>query len=109
MAGQVVADYTWTPLLHEATDLYTWAPLGPGSQRGLNRLAGRPLKTKLRESVAVAQMIELRERLVVDVPALEDVTLMDAQNICCEGDKFLRMMTGEGRTRARYKPETAYE
>jgi hypothetical protein len=34
MAGQVVADYTWTPLLHEATDLYTWAPWGRGRSGG---------------------------------------------------------------------------
>src|SRR6185503_1804689 len=37
MAGQMVADLTYTPLLGEASDLNSWAPMGPGSKRGFNR------------------------------------------------------------------------
>lgn len=108
MAGQVVADYTWTPILHECSDLYTWAPLGPGSQRGLNRLREKPIGASISEAVAVAQMIELRARLVRDLPMLADVNLMETQNVCCEADKFIRTVKGEGRPKTIYRPETAY-
>lgn len=109
MAGQVVADYTWTPLLDKATDLYTWAALGPGSEKGLNRLHGRSVDKTLHQSQGVTEFVALRERLIADLPWTETLTLMDTQNIACEGDKFLRVLNGEGRPRSLYRPETAYE
>jgi hypothetical protein len=43
MAGQVVADLKYVaPLKHGARDWMTFAAPGPGSERGLNRVLGRP-------------------------------------------------------------------
>ena len=108
MAGQVVADLTWTPLLSGAEDLDTWAAKGPGSQQGLNRLAGRPVDSQISQERAVAEMITLRHRLIADLPWVTTCTLMDIQNVCCEGDKYLRVLLDGGKLKSRYRPETAY-
>lgn len=109
MAGQVVDDWTWTPLLEKATDHFTWAPQGPGSVRGLNRLVGRPLTHRWGESEFLELLWQLRKDILRELgPAYEDLTLMDVQNCLCELDKYLRVKNGEGRPRSYYRPETAY-
>lgn len=107
MAGQVVADLTYTPLLDAAYDLNTWAPQGPGSKRGFNRLLGRPLRQKIADQEWSEQLQEWRGDLV-GVTGLTDITLHDVQNCLCETDKYLRVKSGEGRPRSVYKPETAF-
>ena len=104
MAGQIVADYTYTSMLSNAPDLYTWAPLGPGSKRGLNRLLEIPLaKTHTRGSAATF-MRELRETVLNKLGSrYADVTLHDVQNCLCEVDKYIRVKTGEGRPRSLYR------
>ena len=103
MAGQVVDDWTWTPLLADATDHFTWAPLGPGSQRGLNRLRGLPLTHKDKQGEGVVLMREIRKRVVGELgPAFHDLALMDIQNCLCEYDKYERVRLGQGRPRSRY-------
>ena len=37
MAGQVIADLKFSKVLNMRDDWMTWAPIGPGSKRGLNR------------------------------------------------------------------------
>ena len=109
MAGQVVDDWAWTPLLSGATDHYTWAPQGPGSLRGLNRLKDRPLGAKWDGQAFLDELQELRRDAVSETgPAYDDLTLMDIQNCLCEFDKYERVRLGEGRPRSYYKPETAY-
>ena len=104
MTGQVVADLTYTPLLSDAPDLYTWAPLGPGSKRGLNRLLGRGLKEGLKQDDAVNLMCELRDTILAKLGSVySDLTLHDVQNCLCEVDKYLRVYNGEGRPRALYR------
>lgn len=107
MAGQVVADLTYTPLLGKAHDLYTWAPQGPGSKRGFNRLLGRPLKAKVPDEDWARYLPEWR-RMLVEELGLPQMTLHDVQNCLCEVDKYLRAQSGEGRPRSVYKSETAY-
>jgi hypothetical protein len=111
MAGQVVADLTYTPLLSDAIDLYTWAPMGPGSRRGYNRLIGLPLKHKPpAEEIWCLQLAEWRALIVKELgQEYDDLTLHDIQNALCETDKYIRTKRGEGRPRSKYKPETAYE
>jgi hypothetical protein len=109
LSGQVIADWGYTSLLKEATDTYTWAPQGPGSIRGLNRILGRPLKQRFSEEEFLFYLKALRKE-VIEALGLEyeDLTLHDCQSLCCETDKFLRVRNGEGRPRSTYKPETAY-
>lgn len=109
MAGQVVADWGYTYMLRNAPDTYTWAPLGPGSKRGFNRIMERPLATKIDMEEFWGQLQEWRRVIIERLgPEYNDLTLMDAQNCLCETDKYLRVKNGEGRPRATYRPETAF-
>ena len=105
MAGQVVADLRWTRYLEHAPDVGRWAPLGPGSTRGLNRLAGRLVGQSIPQVQGLAEMLEL-QRIVNNntaayVPAIE---LADVQSCLCEVDKYLRAQTNGGRPRSLYVP-----
>ena len=109
MAGQIVADLGYTSLLRNATDTYTWAPQGPGSVRGLNRLLGLPLKRRWLDDDFCGILRGLRKDLIEALgPEYESLTLHDVQNCLCETDKYLRVKAGEGRPRATYTPETAF-
>jgi hypothetical protein len=110
MTGQLVDDLSWTPLLSDAKDTFTWAPQGPGSLRGFNRLQGLPLKTKHSEEEWCSQLQGWRQEIIDALgKEYEDCTLHDTQNQLCELDKFLRAKNGEGRPRSKYRPETVYQ
>jgi hypothetical protein len=106
MAGQIVDDWSWTPLLRDAIDEHTWAPQGPGSVRGLNRLLGRRLDGTFVQQEWEEQLMELRN--FVHKETGYELSLMNIQSCLCEYDKFLRVKLGEGRPRSYYRPETAY-
>jgi hypothetical protein len=109
MAGQIVADWGYTSLLRHAPDANTWAAPGPGSSRGFNRLLGLPIKTKIDPELWKAKLPEWREKVIKLLGSeYADLTAMDVQNQLCELDKYLRVKTGAGRPRAKYRPETAY-
>ena len=104
MAGQLVADLTYTPLLDNAPDLYTWAPLGPGSRRGLNRMHRQELTKVWSQDAAVEVMRHLRELILSELGlSFREMTLHDVQNCLCEVDKYLRVKSGEGRPRSLYR------
>lgn len=88
MAGQVVAD-----LRHAMTgtwaDRHTWAPLGPGSARGLIRLLGSDKGT-------MEQAIQMM-RSTLPFVITTRLEAMDYQNCLCEWDKYERCLHGEGR------------
>lgn len=109
MAGQVVDDLTWTPLLRHPVDDLHWAPRGPGSVRGANRLRGVSLREPISDELWFVMLQDLR-RKVIDALGAEygDLTAHDVQNMLCETDKYLRVKNGEGRPRAKYAAETAY-
>jgi len=108
LAGQVAADLSYYPQeLGEAEDLYDWAPIGPGSSRGLNRLLGRKLNANWHQTEFNMELkkvwTEIAHQLDVD-----EFTLHDAQNCMCELDKYWRVLAGEGAPRSIYVAETAY-
>ena len=100
MAGQVVADLKYSPLLENAPDWWTWAPLGPGSIRGLNRLHGRPLEKSLRQDQGLKEMLVLQD--IVEREINWKLPLHNLQNCLCETDKMIRVMNNEGRPRSTY-------
>lgn len=111
MAGQIVADLRHTSVLAHATDAYTWAPRGPGSTRGMNRLLGRAkLHAGFTDADWQAHMVALWgtllhnnvHRLAATVLRSRKCELMDLQNCLCEFDKYMRVLGGEGRARTRY-------
>jgi hypothetical protein len=108
MAGQIAGDWTYTSLLRRASDLKFWAPMGPGSVRGFNRITGNlKLSKKPPEELWTKKLGEWRAAIVKKMGGnYEDMTALDVQNICCEVDKYLRVKNGEGRPRAKYSPHT---
>lgn len=108
MAGQVAADLSYVPgQLAEAEDLYAWAPIGPGSARGLNYLHGRrPFAGWLQSDFNVALM-QVRDRIKREL-GLGDLTLHDVQNVMCEFSKYCRVVLGEGKPKTVYTPETEF-
>jgi hypothetical protein len=100
MAGQVVADLKFTSDLKDAPDWWTWAPLGPGSIRGLNRIHGRPLEKGLRQDQGLKEMLVLQDLLIKELDW--KLPVHNVQNCCCEFDKMIRVKNGEGRPRSLY-------
>jgi hypothetical protein len=100
MAGQVIADLKYTSCLKNATDWWSWAPIGPGSKRGLNRYFGRNLETSIRPGLVLEELRRIQD----DVVRIVGITLPvhDVQNCCCEFDKYVRVKNCEGKPRSLY-------
>lgn len=103
MAYQFVLELHHTRYLAEALDKYRWAAVGPGSKRGLNRLAGRPVKAALSQARAVEEMRSLLlASSICTASWVPKLALEDVQNSLCETDKYLRAQSGDGRPRTKY-------
>ena len=108
MAGQVAADLTYAKgHFGEAEDLYTYAPLGPGSQRGLNYLLNRAPTAAWPQEDFNKRLMEVNEFVQEDL-RITDLTLHDVQNIMCEYSKYCRFVTGDGVPKTLYRPETEF-
>lgn len=97
IAGQVIADLKHTEHLRHAADWWDWAPLGPGSKRGLNRIFDREIDGYIHQKKAVEEMRAVKYALGLDWLCLQDV-----QNGLCELDKYERVKLGQGRPRTTY-------
>lgn len=103
MAGQVVAD-----LRHALTggwsDRRSWAPLGPGSRRGLNRYLGRELSAPVSQQEFERGLGGVIRHLILKLPRSVTGRLeaMDYQNCLCEFDKYERTLWGQGKPKQRY-------
>lgn len=104
MAGQVVADLRWA-LSGTWEDRHHWACSGPGSLRGLNRLAGRQPNDRTAEKRWADEFAEFLNDFKPLLP--EDLKCrleaVDYQNCLCEWDKWERVLWGEGRPKQLYK------
>jgi hypothetical protein len=108
LAGQVAADLTYLPeQLAGAKDLYTWAPLGPGSQQGLNYLYGYKKFHTWKQHDFNSTLSEMLSKIRRELE-IEDLTLHDVQNTMCEYSKYARAVLGHQRPKTLYKPQTAY-
>lgn len=104
LSGQVVADVKYTPTWRKAPDWWTFAISGPGSRRGLARVADMPVDHRWREddwkntlNLLAGRLEPLVER--IGMPRLHN---QDLQNCLCEFDKYERTRLGQGRPRATY-------
>jgi len=103
MAGQVVAD-----LRHAIDgnwkDRNTWAAIGPGSHRGMNRLHERPLKQRLKPEKFVVELRNVMKQARESLPKSITTRLeaIDYQNCFCEWDKYERTIQGESRPKQKY-------
>lgn len=103
MAGQITADLRWA-VDGLWSDKNSWAPKGPGSHRGMNRLLGRPLLAPMKQEVFETLLSELIADLRIKLPSriTERLESMDYQNCLCELDKYMRVLQGEGRPKSYY-------
>jgi len=127
---EIVTDLRHTHLLSRAPDIMRWCNVGPGAERGLARVYGRPMRDDGRvplERVSTAQMLdEIRELLRAsksnnfwpngydaletmdgqfpfkkeDWPAWE---MRDVEHTLCEFDKYERVRLDQGRPRGVYR------
>jgi alpha-glutamyl/putrescinyl thymine pyrophosphorylase clade 1 len=98
-AGQIVADCKFMPPLSEAPDAMTFAVPGPGSERGLARAMGKPLKhSEHRENAWQLDFQKLRAQLAPDIEQMLGAPLSasDLQSACCETDKLERYRVDHG-------------
>lgn len=104
MSGQVVADLRWA-MSGKWKDKYTWAPVGPGSKRGLNRLYEREINTPMKydefSSLFYETMNSLGERLPDSIT--DRMEAHDYQNCLCEFDKMERTLFDKRRPKQLYK------
>ena len=103
MVGQVIADLKFVEPLKSSSDWLNWAPLGPGSIRGLNRFYGRKLKCTIKQEQGLKELNEIR--LLIKLELLLDLPLHNVQNCMCEFDKYVRLKYDSGHVRSRYKGE----
>ncbi len=103
LVGQVIADLKHTTWLRKAPDWYSWAVLGPGSTRGLNRVHGYALSQQWKQEDALKALTALQQLLKREARELPRVLcLQDVQNALCETDKYERVRLGQGRPRSLY-------
>lgn len=108
LRNQIITDMRYTHHLRSAGDWETFVIPGPGTQRGLNRLHTLPLAKTWTASEASSVLRALRGRVISDAPHYAEVLrdINNLSNCMCEFDKYLRVLNGEGKPRARYVPQS---
>lgn len=107
IAGQVAADLTYCAQMSDAFDLYTYAPIGPGSSRGLNYLLNRTPNAGWTQENFNTELIKINLAVAEELE-IEDLTLHDVQNCMCEFSKYCRTVLGEGKPKSVYQPEREF-
>lgn len=90
IAGQIAMDAMHL-IPGEWSDRDTYAPMGPGSVRGLNRLNEKPLKSRMKRKEYEEQIEWLRTELLNG-----EWRALDIEHALCEFDKYERVRLGQG-------------
>lgn len=102
IAGQVTADLRWA-MDGSWLDKYIWAPMGPGSKRGLNRLLGFDHNTSMTRSQFDSSFSRILKLVNKNVPEIADrLEAIDVQNCLCEFDKYERTLWEGRRPKQKY-------
>jgi hypothetical protein len=106
LAGQIIADLKHVPPLESAPDWSDFAVPGPGSERGLNRVCGRPLNASWSEAQWLATLLQLRDEIASQLEAagIAPLDAQNMQNVLCEFDKYERAREKDGVPSRKYKP-----
>src|SRR5581483_3362474 len=105
LAGQITADLAYLAAGRAWPDRFAWAPVGPGSARGINRLLGRPKDkavTQAQFDGELAAYMALMRATIPEIDRDRSLGAQDYQSTLCEFDKYRRLELGEGTVRARY-------
>lgn len=103
LAGQIVADLvfatkgTWG-------DKCSWAAIGPGSRRGMNRFLSKPIDSGMNQSAFNGHLTQAINLLRTKLPhIMKGLHAIDVQNCFCEEDKYERCLWNEGAPKQRYQ------
>lgn len=101
IGAQIVADTKYAGVLWSAPDWWTWAASGPGSQRGLNLVLGRPVNAAWAEDEWRRQLKWLRAEIADDLveAGIGKLHAQDLQNCLCEFARYEKLRLGEGTAR----------
>ena len=102
MAAQVVADLKYTSGWRKAADWWTFVAPGPGSMRGMNRLRGLEANAQKYNQKAFSMYIQ-PVRSIIEGGTGIALCAQDTQNCLCEFDKYMRLVSGEGTPKQKYK------
>lgn len=103
MAGQIGADLRWI-IDGEWEDKTSWAPKGPGSQRGMNLLHCRRMRAPLPQAQFLDELRDLMAKLqsLLDPSITNRLEAIDYQNCLCEFSKYEKALWGIGKPKRRY-------
>jgi hypothetical protein len=108
IAYEIVTDLRHTHVLRRATDINTWANMGPGAKRGLQRL-GMPCKNQAEGLASMRMLLDRvrtsetdRDGCAVMPEIVERIELRDIEHSLCELDKYCRVKFDEGKPRMTY-------
>lgn len=103
LAGQIAADLHRVAAV-DWSDISTYAPKGPGSQRGLNRLYGRELNQSISKKQFAKELADFITycQCVLSDSITRDMEGIDYQNCLCECDKMERTLWENRRPKQRY-------
>jgi len=105
MAGQITADLRWA-VKGSWADAKFFAPMGPGSKRGMNRLESLPINHPIKPAHFSSRLLEViricRNQLPTSIT--ERLEAIDYQNCLCEFDKYERTLWDNRKPKQIYKP-----
>ena len=102
MAGQIISDFRWA-VDGAWYDKLTWAPMGPGSKRGMNRFYSRDIETPINQNEFTYKLLEVIKLCKKRLPSIcERLEAIDYQNCFCEFDKYNRALLGDGKPKQKY-------
>ena len=102
IGAQVVADLKMFEPWASAPDYWTFVAPGPGSMRGMNRVRGLPANVQKYNQKAFSMYIQPLRSIISTGTGIE-LCAQNAQNVCCEFDKYMRLLSGEGRPKQTYR------
>ena len=107
---EIVSDFRWYPLLEDAPDILSWANVGPGCKRGLERLGMHPDVRSIQHLYSIAPL-HLAEWVIEHYvlgnanPMWPPFEMREIEHSLCEFDKYARVARDEGRCKSRFNGE----
>lgn len=103
IAFEVVTDLRWTPVLHHASDINTWASAGPGAARGISWVLydnNHSLSYSVKKDQdlmlgVMQQLLELSKDQRYWPQDWRPWEMREVEHWSCEYDKIRRAMNGE--------------
>jgi hypothetical protein len=105
LAAQIVADLKHAGPLRSAPDWWAFAAPGPGSERSLNRVLGRPITTQWNEAHWHHELMRLKAEAdpLFAEAGMAPVDAQNLQSVLCEFDKWERARERGGKPSRKYK------